>query len=120
MRPDRFEMFCLYYLGLNRAGEYRFLNANQIARELNWTVGELMGTLQKLNIHPDTVLNTEFPLARHQVDVQLAADHYGPPDLQDMAGRIFEEFTRSMGRKRDWLGEIEREREADRDAKRNR
>jgi len=54
------------------------------------------------------------------VDVQLAAEYYAPPDLLDMAARIFEEFTRSTGRKRDWLGEIEREREADRQAKRDR
>ncbi len=117
MQRNDFEMFCLYYLGLNRNWEYRFLNANQIAKELNWTVNQLMAALQQLHIHPDTVLNTDFPLARHQVDIQLAADYLPGTHLQQMAQGIYDEFVRAAGKRRDWLAEIERERDADRHKK---
>ena len=82
MQQKRFEMFCLYYLGLNPQGEYRFLNANQVARQFNWTVDQLMTTLRKLDIHPDTVLNTDFPLARRQVDIHQCFSRLQSPSLQ--------------------------------------
>ena len=111
---EPFELFCLYYLGLTPKGEYQFVNANQVARHLNWTVGELMQTLSKFQLHPDTVLNTDFPLARHQVDIQIAAQRDGPASLQGRAERIFQEFRASVGKRRDWIKEIEEERRQDR------
>jgi hypothetical protein len=113
MLDDPFEMFCLYYLGLNPQGEYRFHNANQIAREHNWSVQELLRHLSGMNLHPDQVVNTDFPLARYQVDVQIAAETSNGLQLRSLARKIYEEFLRARGRPRDWLGEIEQERHDD-------
>jgi hypothetical protein len=109
-----FEVFCWYYLGLTPQGEYRFVNGNRIAAVYNCSVGELLGFLKKNHLDPDTVLNTDFPMARHQVDVQLAAQERGPEHALELAERIFNEFQGRIGNRRDWLAEIEREREEDR------
>ncbi len=119
MEKDPLTLFCLYYLGLNPEGEYQFANANKVAARLNCTVDELLGTLRRLGLHPDTVLNTDFPLARYQVDVQIAVDSNGPDWLKDFAERIYNEFLTHVGKSRDWLAEIEQERRADRDRGRN-
>ena len=119
MGNDPFVLFCLYYLGLTPEGEYRFVNANQIAGQFNCTVDDLMGRLRKHGIHPDTVLNTDFPMARHQVDIQIAASEEAPQELKARAQTIYEEFLGTVGKKRDWLKEIEEEREADRERRFN-
>jgi hypothetical protein len=119
MRDDPFGLFCLYYLGLTPEGEYRFVNANQIAKRLNWTVGDLMIALRKHGLHPDTVLNTDFPMARHQIDFQLAATEEGSEQLRGRATEIYSQFRQNTGKRRDWLKEIEEEKEAERRNKGN-
>jgi hypothetical protein len=115
MEPTPFHVFCLYYLGLTPEGEVRFQNANQVARRFNWTPDMLMEFLGKHRMHPDVVLNTDFPLARYQVDLQLAAQDEDSEELHARALGIFDAFTGVAGQKqRDWLKEIEEEREADR------
>ncbi len=114
MRDDPFALFCLYYLGLSPDGQYRFSNANQIARRLNWTVPDLLTVLSRHGLHPDTVLNTDFPLARHQIDIQLAAEAEPPQKLLGRATQIYEQFRLHGGKRRDWLKEIEEEQEQDR------
>jgi alpha-D-ribose 1-methylphosphonate 5-triphosphate diphosphatase PhnM len=114
MRDDPFGLFCIYYLGLTRQGEYRFVNANQIARQLNWTVADLLTVLAKHGLHPDTVLNTDFQLARHQIDIQLAAEVETVEQLKLRAIKIYEQFRLHAGKRRDWLREIAEEQEQER------
>ena len=109
-----FEVFCWYYLGLSPQGEYHFVNGNRIAKQYNCSVAELLAFLGKHKLHPDVVLNTDFPMARYQVDVQLAAQERGPEQALELATRIFAEFQGRLGKRRDWLAEIEREREEER------
>ena len=112
---DPFEVFCWYYLGLSPQGEYRFVNANQIAQQYNCTVGDLMQFLKKHALDPDRVLNTDFPMARYQVDVQMTAEKVGPEQALEFAERIFAQFQANAGTRRDWLAEIEREKEEERE-----
>ncbi len=107
---DPFELFCWYYLGLSPGGVYRFINGIHVAQHYICTVEDLMDYLKQHRIDPDTVLNTDFPLARYQIDVQLAARERGAEDLLQLAGRIFSEFRARLGTARDWIGEIEQER----------
>ncbi len=113
MRNDAFGLFCLYYLGLSPEGQYRFQNGNQIAKRLNFTVADLMEVLRKQGQHPDVVLNTDFPMARHQADLQIAAETETPDQLRSRAQTIWEEFKGRAGKRRDWIAEIEREKEQD-------
>ncbi|HUJ76244.1 MAG TPA: hypothetical protein VL359_15385 [bacterium] len=113
MVDDSFRLFCWYYLGLNPQGQYKFVNANHIARQFNWTVDDLMRQLHKQGIHPDVVVNTDFPLAKWQVEIQLAAESESPDELSLRAQRVYQEFLQAVGHKRDWLKEIEQEREED-------
>ena len=114
MTPDPFHIFCLYYLGLTPEGEVRFQNANQVAKRFNWTSDMLLEFLRKHRLHPDYVLNTDFPLSRYQVDLQIAAEDEDSESLHARALGIYEAFTGVVGKKsRDWLKEIEEERRAD-------
>ena len=110
---DPFKLFCLYYLGVTPEGTFRFVNGNQIAKQFNITVQDLMGYLSKAGMHPDVVLNTDFPMARHQVDVQLAADELTGEGLLHMAREVYDAFHGRLGKKRDWLAEIAREKSQD-------
>ena len=76
----------------------RFHNANQVARRYNWTAQQLLGYLGKHGMHPDRVVNTDFPLSRYQVDLQIAAGSEPPETIQAHAERIFEEFSQVVGR----------------------
>jgi DNA-binding transcriptional LysR family regulator len=119
VNPDLFEIFSLYYLGLSPGGEVRFRNANQVAKLYNWTAQMLLDFLRQHELHPDVVLNTDFPLASHQVDLQLAVGRENPEQLRERAQRIYEDFVRVAGqRKRDWLKEIEEERRSEQEARR--
>lgn len=109
-----FELFCLYYLGLGPGGECRMRNANQIARRFNWTVGELMQVLHRHGLHPDTVLHTDFPMAYWQVELQLRAEEASEEELRSVAHEVYERFRKSQGRRRNWLKEIEEERDDER------
>jgi len=111
---DALTLFSWYYLGLTPEGEFQFVNANKIAKRLNCMVDDLMGQLADHNLHPDVVLNTNFPMARYQVDFQLAAEKEDGDQLQARAEAIFELYLGSRGTKRDWLKEIEEEKENDR------
>lgn len=119
MEKDPFVLFCFYYLGLTPEGGYQFANANKVAARLNCTVDDLMGTLRRLELHPDTVLNTDFPMARYQVDLQIAAEKENPEWLKEFADRIYKDFRNHAGKSRDWLAEIEREKRTDRDGRGN-
>lgn len=116
---DPFELFCLYYLGLSPEGDYRFVNGNQIAKRYNTTVDAVLHHLRSHDLDPDTVLNTDFPMARYQIDVQLAAESEHGPDALELASRIFEAYHSSRGRRRDWQAEIEEERDEDRRRRRD-
>ncbi len=111
---DPFELFCLYYLGLTPEGEYRFVNGNQIAKRYNSTVDAVLQQLREHDLDPDTVLNTDFPMARYQIDVQLAAQATHGPDPVELARRIFTAYQESQGRRRDWKAEIEQEMQEER------
>lgn len=109
-----FELFCWYYLGLSPQGDYKFINGNQVAKIYNWSVDDLMETLRRHKIDPDTVVNTDFPLSKYQIDIQIAAENRSGDLLLEFATRIFNEFSASVGNSRDWLAEIAREKEEDR------
>jgi hypothetical protein len=119
MSPTPFHIFCLYYLGLTPEGQVRFQNANQVAKRFNWTPDMLLDFLRKNRLHPDIVLNTDFPLARYQVDLQIAAQVEDSEELHARALEIFEAYSDVAGHKpRDWLKEIEEERQADQQRRR--
>ncbi len=118
MAGDPFELFCLYYLGLTPEGKYRFANANQIAAHLKWNVDELMRALRSHGLHPDKVLNTDFPLARYQVDFQIAAEEASAERLKALAQSIYKDF-RGTSKPRDWQAEIAQEKQEDQKGEQN-
>ncbi|MDH4224157.1 MAG: hypothetical protein OEW12_00750 [Deltaproteobacteria bacterium] len=116
MTPE--QLFILYYLGISPEGTYRFVNANQVARLLNWTPEQLQETLKKNGMAPAAVLNLDFPLARHQVDLQMEALEIPPEKLLARAFEVYQAWRKAAGssKKRDWLKEIREEQEADRES----
>ena len=116
-------LFCWYYLAVSPQGKYGFINANQLSKELGATVDELMACLKKEGIHPDEVLNTDFPMARHQVELQLLANTSSDGVLGELlskAQRVYTAWSLQRGRRRDWVAEIAQEREQDSERNRER
>ena len=115
LTPDPFTLFALYYLGVSPEGTYRFTNANQVARHLNWTPDMVLDYLKKHHMDPDRVLNLAFPLSQHQVDIQLAASEEPPERILERARLVYQSFQSALtgGQKRDWIKEIRDEQRAD-------
>ena len=106
---DPFELFCFYYLGLDPQGQYKFSNANQMARYYKTTVASIMNTLREFELHPDLVVNTDFPLSQYQVEIQLAHQAGEQQKMLAIAEQTYRGFRERIGKNRDWQAEIDRE-----------
>ena len=109
---DPFALFCIYYLGLTPEGEVRFFNANQVAQRYNWSVDGLLKALSRHDLHPDKVLNTDFPLARFQIDFQLETGSMSLEAKFNRAQLIYERYRANQDKRRDWLQEIAQEKQS--------
>lgn len=106
-------LFSQYYLGVHPEKGYNFLNGNRLAAEMGLNLEDLFRLLKKNGLHPDTVLHTDFPLAQHQADLQMMAmDGVSVEILWERAESIYHAFLKHKGKKRDWLAEIEEEKQS--------
>jgi len=72
-----------------------------------------MKALSQHGLHPNTVLNTDFPLARFQIDFQLETGGMSTEVRLNRARIVYDRFRASEGKRRDWLSEIAQEKSGD-------
>lgn len=91
-KPDAFELFCFYHLGLDREWRYRFRNVNSAARAYNTTVEQVKAWLVAERIDPETVTSVPYALARAHSEAQILALEGKVEQLPAFARRVYDDF----------------------------
>ena len=103
-RPDIFELFCAYHLGITHDGGYRQQNIHDLARRFACTPAEIKQSLVDYRMDPQTMINSDFDLSLAQLDIQVAPEGV---DRYELARPWFEEFLEANPNARDWQQELE-------------
>jgi len=97
MRPTPFQVFCGYYLGLDKDFRYRFFNVNSLAAHYGIAPGELKGLLEEYGLTPEVTRHVNYNLAKAHAMAQEIVEFGGGEDIRSFARRTFEEFTAARG-----------------------
>jgi hypothetical protein len=96
-RPDDFELFAQYHLGLLPDGSGQFQNANQIAARYGVSVEELSGWLRDARIDAETADGTDYDLPGAHGEAQVLAMLGDRVATMELARRVFEEYRARLG-----------------------
>src|SRR5579862_709114 len=96
-RPDAFELFAQYHLGLLPDGTGRFQNANQIAARYGVPVEELSGWLAEARIDAATADGTDYDLPAQHAEAQVLAMLGDPAGALALARRVYDEYRARLG-----------------------
>ncbi|MCA9524050.1 MAG: hypothetical protein KC609_23950 [Myxococcales bacterium] len=91
-RPDGFELFCFYHLGLDRQWSYRFRNVNAAARTYGASVDEVKAWLASERIDPETVTAVPYALAKAHSEAQILALTASTAEIEAFAHRVYDDF----------------------------
>lgn len=112
MKPNPFELFCMYYLGIGPDGQARFYNVHAIARHFWSSKEDVERWLSEWNMEPDRFPHTDFNLAQAHGKAQELALVGGGKDLQEFCRKTFEEFVRKSATsdRSQWFEDIDYDR----------
>lgn len=96
-RPDAFELFAQYHLGLLPDGSGRFQNANQIAARYGVSVAELSGWLAEDQLDASTADSTDYDLPKQHGEAQVLAMLGDPAAALSFARRVYDEYRARLG-----------------------
>ncbi len=88
-RPDKFELFCAFHLGITEKGTYRMQGLNEIARRYGCKPEEITQFLKDYGIDKETVKATGFDVNMARLDVQVAPEGV---DKWELARPWYDEF----------------------------
>jgi len=100
MRPDAFELFAQYHLGLLPDGSARFQNANQIAARYGVSVEELTAWLAAEQLDAPTADATDYDLPAAHGEAQVLAMLGDPAATLAFARRAYDEYRARLGHKK--------------------
>lgn len=98
MRPTPFQVFCGYYLGLDRDFRYRFFNQDQLARHYGIEPSELRHLMEEFHLTPELTRHVDYNLVRAHATAQEIVEFGGAEDVRTFAKRTFEEFVQALQR----------------------
>jgi hypothetical protein len=99
-KPDDFELFAQYHLGLLPDGTGKFQNANQIAARYGVGVAELNGWLAAAQIDAETADGTDYDLPAQHGEAQVLAMLGDPAAALAFAHRVYGEYRARLGTKK--------------------
>ncbi len=95
MEPTPFQVFCAYYLGLDRDFRYRFFHLNAVAEHFGVAPERLKALMNEWRIAPEDTRHVDYNLARAHADAQEVATRGGRDDVVTFARRTWEEFLQA-------------------------
>jgi len=93
-RPDKFELFCAFYLGITEKGTYRMQGLGEIARRYGCKPDEILQVLKYYGIDKDTVKNCGLDLSLALLDIKVAPEGV---DKWELARPWYDEFIEVTG-----------------------
>ncbi|MBM4396678.1 MAG: hypothetical protein FJ087_13440 [Deltaproteobacteria bacterium] len=97
MKPTPFQVFCGYYLGLDRDLKYHFFNLAALARHYEIAPDELRALLEQYDLTPEVTRHVDYNLAKAHANAQDIAGFGGSEDIVSFARRTFDEFMAARG-----------------------
>lgn len=98
MDPTPFEVFCAYYLGLDREFRYRFFNLNSMAEYFGVDPLRLKFLLHEWRLAPEDTRHVDYNIARAHATGQEVAARGRRDDTEAFARRTWEEFSQAKSR----------------------
>ena len=100
MRPDDFQLFLEYHLGLLPDGTARFANLHELARRHQASAADMQAWLAEAKIDAGTVEETDYDLAAQHGEAQVLAVLGDPAKTLAFARQVYEEYRARLGHKR--------------------
>ena len=97
MDPTPFELFCAYYLGLDRDFRYRFFHLNSMAEYFRVEPSRLKLLMDEWRLAPEDTRHVDYNLAQAHATAQELATTARKDDVKAYATRVFEEFLQARG-----------------------
>lgn len=92
MKPDAFQIFCGYYLGLDRDFAAKFFNVHSLAAHYGVDAGELQDMMSRFGMPPEAMRHINFNVARAHGTAQDLVFSGSRDELVAFARHAFEEF----------------------------
>jgi hypothetical protein len=100
VKPDDFELFAQYHLGLLPDGTGQFQNANQIAARYGVGMEELRRWLADARIDAETADGTDYDLPAQHGEAQVLAMLGDRAAALAFARHVYEEYRARLGTKK--------------------
>ncbi len=97
MDPTPFQVFCAYYLGLDREFRYRFFHLNAMAEHFGVAPPRLKALMDEWRLAPEDTRHVDYNLARAHATAQEIASQGQRDDVETFARRTWEEFLQARG-----------------------
>ena len=91
-KPNPFELYCMYYLGLTPDWDVRFHNIHAVARHYGVSADQVGAWLNQHHMGPEVMQHLDFNVARQHGEAQGIALGGSREDLKDFARQSFDEF----------------------------
>ena len=98
MRPTPYQVFCGYYLGLNREFVYKFFNQAQLAAHYGLGPAELRHLMEEYYLTPEITRHVNYNLAKAHATAQELFDAGQKDEVIAFAWKAFEEFHQALVR----------------------
>lgn len=98
MDPTPFQIFCGYYLGLDKDFRYRFFNLHSLAEHYGIAPERLRFLMSEWHMTPEDVRHVEFNVARAHAEAQKIAASGFREDLERFARSQFEAYCQLLAK----------------------
>jgi len=98
MRITPFQVFCGYYLGLDKDLRYRFFNQGQLAAHYGMDPAELRHLMEEYHLTPEITRHVDYNMAKAHATAQELYDSGQKEEVATFARSTFEEFRQALVR----------------------
>jgi len=97
MKPDAFQIFCGYYLGLDREFAAKFFNVHSLAAHYGIDANELQELMTGYKMPPEAMRHIDFNVAKAHGKAQDLVFSGTRQDVVEFAKAAFAEFLEAVG-----------------------
>jgi hypothetical protein len=97
-RPDAFQLFCRYHLGLDANFRSKHFNLNSVARDFEVLPETIQVLLDEFNMTPELCTHVDYSLAKASADAMVVAMGGNRHDTEAFAHQAFRDFRAAVER----------------------
>jgi hypothetical protein len=97
-RPDAFQLFCRYHLGLDSEFRSKHFNLNAVARDFQVLPETIKVLLDEFHMSPQVCAHVDYSLAKASADAMMVALKGDRGATEAFAHQCFREFRQALER----------------------